>query len=240
MKYKEIIGTIDHRSEANPAERWKYYQEWNRCVFLHWKVDADYLKGFLPDTLELDLIDGQAWISLVAFTMNNISFRNIPPFSMVSDFLEVNVRTYVKRNGEAGVYFLSMEAGKRVACYVAKAFSGLPYRFSLMKRGAGFFRSENLRMGDSLELKFSTGRGLGEKTAVERWLLERYHLFQDTKNGIQHFPIHHIEWPLRSISLQRVKVNYPTFRKLTDGDPVLAHYSPGVKVLAWPPRLAKQ
>ncbi len=47
----------------------------------------------------------------------------------MSDFHEVNVRTYVRdRNGIAGVYFLSIDAAKWSSVALARVLSTLPYR----------------------------------------------------------------------------------------------------------------
>ena len=39
MTIREILKTTDHRPWEIPAENWKYYQEWNHSIFLHWEVD---------------------------------------------------------------------------------------------------------------------------------------------------------------------------------------------------------
>ena len=111
MKIKEILNQTNHRPWKIPNESWKFYQEWNRAVFLHWQVELSELKKFVPDELEIDLFDGKAWISVVAFTMEKIRPKYLPYFSPISNFDEINVRTYVKANGKSGVYFLSIEDG---------------------------------------------------------------------------------------------------------------------------------
>ena len=39
MTINEILGITEHRSWTIPTKQWKYYQEWNKAVFLHWQVD---------------------------------------------------------------------------------------------------------------------------------------------------------------------------------------------------------
>lgn len=60
-----IILHTSHRPWALPTGKWAYYQEWKRVLFMHWKVPADDLKSLLPAHLELDLHEGNAWISLI-------------------------------------------------------------------------------------------------------------------------------------------------------------------------------
>src|SRR5687768_14912863 len=114
MTIQEILNHTEHRPWGIPKDKWKYYQEWNHAVFLHWQVDVNELKKFVPEGLEIDLYDGKPWVSLVAFDMENIRSRNLPSFSPISNFHEINIRTYVKKENKTGVYFLSIEGGNRI------------------------------------------------------------------------------------------------------------------------------
>ncbi|TPE40650.1 YqjF family protein [Pontibacter mangrovi] len=233
MTIKKILTITKHRPWRLPTGNWKYYQEWNDAVFLHWQVNYHDLKPLLPDDLEIDLFEGKPWVSLVAFTMEKIRPRNLPSFPPLSTFDEINIRTYVKYNNKTGVYFLSIEGGKKLSCQVAKSLSELPYRYSKMKRGENYYCSENTEFGDKLELKYKIGAPVTAKTELDKWLTERYALFQNTSTWINEFEIHHTEWPTYQIELKSIAIRYPRFAKMLSKNPDLCHYSAGVKVLAW-------
>ncbi|MFG6686517.1 YqjF family protein [Mariniflexile sp. HNIBRBA6329] len=216
-----------------PTENWKFYQEWNNAIFLHWQVELTELKKFVPKELEIDLFEEKPWISLVAFTMEKIRPKNIPSFKPISDFNEINIRTYIKSNNKTGVYFLSIEGGKLASCKIAKGISELPYRYSKIKRQNGIYESTNKEYNDQLNIEFELGKARTEKTELDKWLTERYALFQDTKDSINEFDIHHLEWPTQEIKFKKLIVNYPRFRNLIKNEPNLTHYSNGVQVLAW-------
>src|SRR5437879_11235215 len=74
-----------------------------------------------------------AWVSAVAFHMARVRPRGLPPLPPVSDFLELNLRTYVRLDDKPGVFFLSIHASKRLAVRVARWFSPLPYACARMK-----------------------------------------------------------------------------------------------------------
>ena len=187
----------------------------------------------MPKELEIDLFDGKPWISVVAFTMEKIRPKNLPSFPPISDFDEINIRTYVKSNNKTGVYFLSIEGGKILSCKVAKGISELPYRFSKIKRTENKYQSNNFKFNDKLDIEFKIGKGVAEKTELDKWLTERYALFQDIENYINEFEIHHLEWPVNEIDLKNLNVNYPRFEKLIKNEPNKIQYSKGVKVIAW-------
>src|SRR4051794_8028305 len=102
-----ILQQTSHRPFPMPETPWKYYQEWHQVLFAHWKVPAELLSPLLPPGLTLQLYEGEAWVSLVAFTVKKLRPRIFPPFPPLSNFHEVNMRTYVLRKGKPGIYFLS-------------------------------------------------------------------------------------------------------------------------------------
>jgi uncharacterized protein YqjF (DUF2071 family) len=233
MKINEILNQTEHRPWKIPSQNWQFYQEWNRTIFLHWQVDLEELKKFVPAEIKIDLFEGKPWVSLVAFTMEKIRPKYLPYFPPISNFDEINIRTYVKSKNKTGVYFLSIEGGKMLSCKVSKIVSGLPYRFSKTKRISNQYSSNNAEFGDELNIEFSIGKKVEAKSKLDHWLTERYALFQDTKNSINEFEIHHLEWEIKELEIEKLKVNYPRFGKLINGTPVKIQYSDGVKALAW-------
>ena len=233
MTIQEILNTAEHRPWKMPTEKWKFYQEWNNAIFLHWQVKLSELKKFVPKELEIDLFEGKPWVSVVAFTMQKIRPKNLPAFPPISNFDEINIRTYIKSNNKTGVYFLSIEGGKSLSCKIAKVVSELPYRFSKIKRTENQYESNNSEFNDELNIQFKIGTEITEKTALEKWLTERYALFQDTEKSINEFEIHHLEWPINNIAIINLEFNYPKFDKLIKNEPRKIQYSQGVKVMAW-------
>lgn len=232
MEIKTLIAQHQHRPWPMPESKWHYYQEWNQVVFLHWAVSPAVLEPMMPEGLKLDIIDGQAWVSLVAFTMNNIRPRNLPAFSPVSDFDEINIRTYVERDGKTGVHFLSIEAGKPIAVKIARSLSGLPYRYSKMSRNEEHFTSINKERGDHLEITGAFGNAMNSPDQLDLWLTERYALIQDDGHALNQFEIHHVPWPLYVFVPDRIRIDYPEYDFLSD-PPHRVHYSPGVQVVSW-------
>jgi uncharacterized protein YqjF (DUF2071 family) len=216
-----------------PSESWKFYQEWNNAIFLHWQVDVTELEKFVPKELEIDLFEGKPWVSVVVFSMEKIRPKNLPSFPPISDFEETNIRTYVKSNNKTGVYFLSIEGGTSWSCKIAKLISGLPYRYSKMNRIEFQYTSQNPEFNDKLDIKFTIGKELRRKSALDKWLTERYALFQDNEKTIYEFDIHHLEWLLNEVELKKTDLCYQRFDRLIKNEPNKMHYSKGVKVIAW-------
>lgn len=233
MTTKEILNTTEHRPWKVPDNKWQFYQEWHNVIFVHWQVELNELKKFMPKELEIDLFEGKPWISLVAFTLKKIRPRYLPAFPPISNFDEVNFRTYIKKGDKPGIYFLSIEGGKKISCKIAKLASGLPYRYAKIKRENNQYRSANPKTQEGLEMKFAVKNPVTDKNPLDKWLTERYALFQDTRHKIREFEIHHPEWPLNNIEVEKLDINYPRFKDLIPNDPHKMHYSKGVQVLTW-------
>ena len=233
MTIQKILDHKEHRPWELPNEKWKFYQEWNNAIFLHFKVNLEELIKHVPKELEIDLFQGEPWVSVVAFTMEKIRPKNIPAFSPISNFHEVNIRTYVKMNNKTGVYFLSIEGGTKLSCKIAKFISDLPYRYSTIERTSKLYSSSNLNFKDELCFEFEIGKQIEQKSKVDNWLTERYALFQETDNYINEYEIHHLPWLINNVEVKSLKCNYPRFKNLLNNKPDKMQYSKGVKVIAW-------
>ena len=60
-----------------------YFQEWNEVVFLHYKVNEQLLRTFVPNQLELDQFNGECSVSIVVFNMEQIHPRLLPSIDSV-------------------------------------------------------------------------------------------------------------------------------------------------------------
>jgi uncharacterized protein YqjF (DUF2071 family) len=229
----DILADTKHRPFDYPTKGWKYYQEWNNALFLHWKVPFETLRKLVPQKLNVDTHDGVAYVSLVAFTMQKIRPRNLPAVKLISDFDEINIRTYIDNDNRKGVYFLNIEAGKQLSAFIAKTLSGLPYGKSTIQRTKGNYKSNNIEKNFYVDTEFEVKKRLTEKSALDHWLTERYCLYFDKAETIYRYDIHHKEWEIKNVDIKRLNVNYKIGDINLTSRPDLTHYSEGVNVLAW-------
>src|SRR5262245_25172388 len=134
MTVKEILQQTTHRPWPLPAGSFAWYQEWNRLIFLHFRIDVQTIAPLLPKGLQPDLFDGSAWVSLVPFSMEHIRQRLLPAVDFISNFNEINLRTYDTDGQKAGVYFFSIEADKWLSTLMAGSISGMPYEQASLQR----------------------------------------------------------------------------------------------------------
>jgi len=231
---EEMLNNKKHRPFEIPEGNWIYYQEWNRALFLHWIVPFELLRECVPSNLTIDNFEGNYYISLVAFTMEKIRPKFSPSIGYISDFDEINVRTYIDNDNKKGVYFLNIEAEKTVSAFIAKAISGLPYEKAKINRTDKFYKSKNLKKGFRLNVDFEVKQEIAHKTELDRWFTERYCLYLDQNRELYRYDIHHKEWEIKNVIIKSLNVNYKICEiDLNERQPNLTHYSEGVKVIAW-------
>lgn len=233
MNTFDILQMQDHRTWKPPSGDWKYYQEWKDVIFLHWEVDESELRRFVPGQLTIDTFQGKAWMSVVAFKTQGVRRRGAPPLPLLSNFYEVNIRTYVKNSYKDGIYFLNLEASKFLSSVLTRFITELPYYYSTIESTVNMFKCVNSEKQSHLHIRYETETTPVQKTELDRWLTERYVLFQDGVDDIVEFNIHHIEWPLQKVKVDTLALSYPSYNFLLEGFPTRVGYSPGVQVLIW-------
>jgi uncharacterized protein len=130
---RSVVESTAHRPWPMPSTPWLMTQSWHDLLFAHWRVDTSQLRRAVPDFFELDLFDGEAWVGVVPFYMTNVGLRAAPAMPWLSAFPELNVRTYVRVWDRPGVYFFSLDAGRRLAVAAARALLNLPYYAAAMR-----------------------------------------------------------------------------------------------------------
>jgi len=97
---------------------------WRDGLFCHWPVDPAVVSGTLPDRLSVATHGGDAYLSVVAFVMDDIRPRGAP---VGLSFPELNLRTYVEGPDGPGVYFYNLDADDRIGVELARRLFALPY-----------------------------------------------------------------------------------------------------------------
>jgi len=200
-----------HRPWPLPDRPWIMTQSWHDLLFAHWPVDKDLLRAKVPPGLELDLFEGQGWLGVIPFRMTNVAPRGLPALPWVSAFPELNVRTYVTREGKAGVYFFSLDAGNALAVGTARTLFHLPYFSAAMtvEPRDGWIAYESRRIGaDPAADLVCRYRPAGAISApvpgtLDHFLTERYCLYTiDGDYRARRLEIHHRPWPLQPAELE--------------------------------------
>lgn len=202
-----IVGQTAHRPWPMPDAPWIMTQSWHDLLFAHWPVASDAVRELMPPGLELELYDGRAWVGVIPFHMTNVAPRGVPSLPWVSQFPELNVRTYVRVQDKPGVYFFSLDAGNQLAVAAARALFHLPYYSADMQvelTGNQIDYASRRISTDGPAAEFRAHYDpVGPVTtatpgSLEYFLTERYCLYTvDGGFHVQRLDIHHPPWRLQ-------------------------------------------
>lgn len=195
-------------ARMRPAGNPVMYQQWRDLLFLHWEYPAAVIQATLPQGLFVDTHDGRAHLGVVPFFMQGIRPRFLPAVRGISDFMELNLRTYVHdRAGVPGVWFYSLDANQWLAVKIARRFFHLPYEHAAMQSSRtleGRIRYESRRTGARADgtrcvLEYAVGAELPEVApeSLEFFLVERYRLYSRAPEGLRRGAVFHDRYPLR-------------------------------------------
>lgn len=180
---------------------------WSHLLFAHWPVDAAVLQPHIHRSVEVDTFDGVAWLGVVPFVMDDVQLRGLPPIPGTRQFLEMNVRSYVRYRGERAVWFFSLDAASLPAVMAARAWYRLNYRWAAMRI--------HQTPGEPSEYRYTSRRRRGEATldvtyapsgepiakhgdGLAHFLTERYQLLTTGRGGrLFRARVHHEPWVLR-------------------------------------------
>jgi uncharacterized protein len=252
MTADEILQARHHRPFPLPAKPWVMRQEWHNLLFAHWSFDPDLIRPLVPTELNLDLWQGRAYIAVTPFVIRGLRPRGTPSLPGISNFPEVNVRTYVRFRDQPGVYFFSLDAGNLSAVAGARMMYKLPYYPARMTvadaDGQIVYSSRRVSRGSALdnpELRIAyapSGDALPwtpPSESLERFLTERYCLYNVRAGRIYRTHIHHVPWELQPARAEIARNTMAAHLQLPlEGSP-LVHFSRFIDVLVWwPERLA--
>ncbi|MCA9623087.1 MAG: DUF2071 domain-containing protein [Myxococcales bacterium] len=225
-----------------PSGRPAGFQRWRKLLFLHWEVPVDQVAATLPAGLEPDLWEGKALVGLVPFTMRDVVPWWSPSVPGVSNFHELNMRTYVRHGSTPGVWFYSLDAANALAVVVARVGWKLPYHkaaMSLEEEDDGWVRYHSERRWPApkpavFAARYRVGEPSGRAPVgtLEHFLVERYVLFTMEGDQLLSGRVHHEPYPLSQVELDGCEQTIVAAQGMTPASeaPILAHYSEGVDV----------
>lgn len=221
--------------------KWQVKMGWHNAIFLHWRVPTSTLQQLIPDSLQIDTFDSDAWIGIVAFEMHDVRRRWIPYLPGMRSFPELNVRTYVKHGDRSGVFFLSLDTPEWFTRTIGKKSFHLPYRkrdikYIVENDSSTHYQSNH---GDgTLEFDITYQQSADNDhdappSEFTSWSSERYSLYStNEKREIMEGEVNHSAWPIQPVTTDLRCHDLLKPYGLQDQSPDMTHYSPGVDAFA--------
>lgn len=228
---------------------------WSKLLFAHWAVEKEAMQRLLPPGLEVETFEGTTYLALVPFIMSGVRPRLCPAIPFTEDFLEMNMRTYVRHpaTGKSGVWFISLDSSSPLSNWVARVTFHLRYLSATMhiasEEGDVLYRSRRAQKegpyhphpapyGPPVEVvtRYGPTGPLPELDPLSAFLTNRYRLFSVSRAGqLYEAEIDHAPWPLQAAHAEFEKLDITQGLGLEiSGTPHLL-YSERLDVVGWRP-----
>ena len=218
-------------------------QTWENLLFLHWPIDPALLRPLIPEPLQIDTFEGQAWIGITPFALTNLHLNQLPPIPGLSAFNELNVRTYVHHRDYPGIWFFSLDASKLIPTLAARLFFMLPYykaeiAFDQTNGKYQFALHHSGSPTASFEANWRVGLRLRDPDvdSLAFFLVERYCYFAIDQGTVYQTRIYRHPWILEEAFVE--DLTSKMLAPLGLPDPTiapLAHFSRSMPVDVWQP-----
>ena len=240
VRQASTVAETEHRPWPLPRDPWVMGQTWEHLLFAHWPVDLASIRAHVPHDLEVEQYDGSAWLGITPFEVTGLRARGILPLPVVSSFRELNVRTYVARDEQAGIWFFSLDASSQLAVEAARRLYRLPYfraQIKLERRADSFSFDCSRDEGRAFSTSYRpTGKASPARPGtLAHFLTERYCLYAADRGRLYRADIHHRPWQLRPAEASIDLNSMAPDRVDVAGDPLL-HFSARQDVVIWPLR----
>lgn len=244
LPWDEIARQAAHRPWPSPPRPWIMTQTWRDLLFAHWPVAPGTLRPLVPNSLELDLFAGEAWVGVVPFRISHLALRGAPRRAGLA-FPELNVRTYVVAEGKPGVWFFSLDAASLLAVVMARLTYHLPYYWARMRldhdADAVAYVSRRRRPGappaEFAGRYWPTGPVYASTPgSLEHWLTARYCLYAANRAGrLFRGEINHPPWPLQPAEAVIEANTMAAAHGIALAGQPLLHFARRIDMVAWWP-----
>jgi len=216
------------------------YQTWSWLSFLHWPYDPAVVQRLLPNSLEVQTFQGQAWVGVTPFFLQDLRTPVAPALPWFTSFPETNVRTYVVGpDGREGLWFFSLDAAQLEPVLVARSTYALPYMWSAMEveRDGSVVRYRSRRRWPGptpatsrITVEIGAPLRSEELDEFDHYLTARWQLYTTMGPVLARSNVEHEPWPLHRAVVRELETNLIAAAGLPapEGEPVV-HWSPGVR-----------
>jgi uncharacterized protein YqjF (DUF2071 family) len=232
---KEVTLEKRCRLRERPEKSVCMQQNWDNLLFLHWKCDKELIEQTLPPGLHVDTFNGDAYIGVIPFYLNDLKFPPLPSLPPFKRLLELNLRTYVyDSEGNPGVWFYSLGLNSHVGAWVARKFYYLPYYFAKFETTKNNYFINFKDSTSTTEFNYNSDGNtfFSSPESLEFFLVERYQLFAAKGNQLYSGRIYHKPYPLSQVTVKNYEHNLFSRNNLYPINKTPDHmlYSPGVNV----------
>jgi uncharacterized protein len=193
---------------------------WENIIMANYAVSPEILQPFLPRGVELDLYNGNAYVSLVGFMFKDTKIFKVP-IPYFGTFEEINLRFYVKRKDgdieKRGVVFINETIPYRVVAWMANKlykehYTTIPTKHSIRinedSKQIEYYWKIN-KLWNSIKVNATLANDEMSKGSFEEYIFEHYFGYtQIDEANTEEYSIGHPSWKINTINNYTIDCNF--------------------------------
>ncbi len=190
--------------------------KWQDLIMANYEIEPTLLKEFVPKGTELDFHEGKCFASLVCFKFLDTKVLGIPvPFH--TDFEEVNLRFYVKRETEnevkRGVVFVKEIVPRAAISFVARTLYGEPYETWQMSHEDGekdlTYHWSKDKIKNRVHIEIAESLGVPAENSHGEFIIEHYWGYtKRSEHRTDEYKVEHPKWELFKVNYAEIDVDF--------------------------------
>jgi len=189
---------------------------WSNLFLSTYAVPPALLAPRLPPGTTLDLRDGDAFVSLVAFEFLDTRVRGIA-WPGYRNFAELNLRFYVRHGDDRGVVFVREFVPQRLVAWLARTLYNEPYRaapLTATRGGADGTHEMTYELGWAgrahvIEVSAEAATFRPPADSLEHFFKEHRWGFGTTRDGrLRRYEVDHPHWDIHRIRSARIDLDW--------------------------------
>jgi hypothetical protein len=219
---------------------------WSHLAMFHFTVPRALAQRCLPEGVELDLRDGEAWVSFVLLEFDRTLVCGLPAL-FARRFADVNLRIYAKRGERHGVVFVREIASSLLVSLGANVVYGEHFVTARIARtlettGQTVRTERRISLHGKDHVVRMVAKGAAKVPDADsdaHWLKEREWGFGRARfGGTTTYRVVHPAWAVRPVAEHALDVDFAAlygaeWAFLGDG-PKLVHFAEGSDVAVYP------
>jgi len=182
--------------------------EWRNLILVSWAIPQDRLASLVPQGTELDFHEENTFVSLVAFEFIDTRVRGVA-LPGHRDFIEVNLRFYVRRDDRRGVVFIKEIVPKPLIAWVARTIYGEPYETWSCSGGGEEYRWSRGDQTNRVCVKGLGERQLPAPGSHAEFITEHYWGYTSrSAERTDEYRVEHPPWQHRAVAMLELEVDF--------------------------------
>lgn len=184
---------------------------WEDLVMANYSVPPEILIPYLPKGVELDLFEGQAFVSLVGFMFKRTRLFGIP-IPLMGTFEEINLRFYVKRKiGDTykrGVVFINETVPYKAVAFIANKlykehYISIPTKSQILQTESLkniSYQWKSKSGWNKIDITTDNTMTLMPHDSIEEFIFEHYYGYTKvSETESQEYKVNHPRWNINKV-----------------------------------------